>query len=464
MEFASWHKRAVQIPWWSSEKVLKVATDCSGIGMPEQALLTLAESRGLNVQFAFGSDLMAPCRKWIEAMRPGPVLVDMTARKFGKGSFTTVSNGNSMTFARTALDLDLYVCGFVCSPFTKNGQRRQWQHEHSSTFFASIKTILCLQPRCFVLENVLGISNNTSWQVVEQAFSLLAPRYMIHKVRADAKDFGVPQSRPRIFFIGVRKDMVKPAILEAPEALRQALVERKLAKAQTTAPIYVDFLKECGYPIVQNKLLTDTENLDMQCTCGPHAVCKLHTCKCQKCIQFGSHVKACVWRSSVKTYRIQTRKQRMAYLSLWRKAKTNMKLKSVPDYFHFARRARLHTASVTSPLNRCVLKALSESNDLMNPKTILRLSKTIGRNSLRNDGIVPTLTNGCLNMFVPSAARCLTIPQLLCLSGLAPQEHWQAFELAAEVPGTTMANLIAGTMSLPVIGCVIATTLSLIGT
>ena len=254
-------------------------------------------------------------------MRPGPVLVDMTARKFDKGSFATVSNGNSMTFARTALDLDLYVCGFVCSPFTKNGQRRQWQHEHSSTFFASIKTILCLQPRCFVLENVLGISNNTSRQVVEQAFSLLAPRYMIHKVRADAKDFGVPQSRPRIFFIGVRKDMVKPAILEAPEALRQALVERKLAKAHTTAPIYVDFLKECGYPIVQNKLLTDTENLDMQCTCGPHAVCKLHPCKCQKCIQFGSHVKACVWRSSVKTYRIQTRKQRMAYLSLWRKAK-----------------------------------------------------------------------------------------------------------------------------------------------
>ena len=300
-----------------------MATDCSGIGMPEQALMTLAEKRGLKVKFAFSSDLVATCRRWMENLRPGPVLVDMTARQFDSqnGSFTTVSDGRRWTLTADQADLDLYVCGFVCSPFTKNGQRREWQHEHSHTFFASIKTILCLKPRCFVLENVLGISNNTSAQVVEQALSRLTPFFKIHKVKADALDFGVPQSRPRIFFIGLRRDTMKPGILKAPDDLRQALVESKLARAHTTAPSYPVFLEQCKLPIIPNKLSVQSVPSDLQCSCGPHSVCKLHTCKCQACIEHGPKVKACMWRSSIKAYKVQTKQQRMDHLTLWRKVK-----------------------------------------------------------------------------------------------------------------------------------------------
>ena len=188
------------------------------MGMPEQTLLSLAEARGLKATFFFGSDVLESSRRWCQAIRPGPMFTDVHDRSFDPQNGTIVANlrGERLTFSRDSADLDVYVCGFMCSPFTKNGQRQEWQHEHSNTFFACITTIVCLRPRCFVLENVVGISNNTSFEVVEEALARVSG-YVVHKVRRDAVEFGIPQHRPRLFFVGLRLDALKPEIAEAPQ-------------------------------------------------------------------------------------------------------------------------------------------------------------------------------------------------------------------------------------------------------
>ncbi len=106
-------------------------------------------------------------------------------------------------------------------------------------------------------------------------------------------------------------------------------------------------------------------------------------------------------------------------------------MQSVPSYFQLARLRGLDTTWITSPLNRNCMIQLSMTANLLSRHTVLRLNKTFGRNSLRSDGVVPTLTDGCTMMCVPAAATTLTVNQLLCLTGLHPDSHSQAFDVAS---------------------------------
>ena len=123
--------------------------------------------------------------------------------------------------------------------------------------------------------------------------------------------------------------------------------------------------------------------------------------------------------------------QRREYLKRWRHVRKDKSIKAVPDYFALARHLHLDTSAVTSPLNRNALRHLSQVQNLLHTNGVMRLNKSIGRNSFRSDGIVPTLTCGCTRMFVPSAASLLTVPQLLCLSGVHPERHPDVVELAS---------------------------------
>ena len=94
---------------------------------------------------------------------------------------------------------------------------------------------------------------------------------------------------------------------------------------------------------------------------------------------------------------------------------------------------------------------------------VLLLSKSLGRNAVRDDGIVSPLTHGCTALFVPSAAQVLTVPQIMCLTGLHPKAHQRCFQIQASMSTAVMDLLIANAMSLPVVGTVCAVALSMLG-
>ena len=97
-------------------------------------------------------------------------------------------------------NIDVYVCGFRCTPFTPNGQRKEWADEHSKTFFSAVKTIATLRPRVAVLENVVAISNNSNSEVVKQALSNLRG-YIVLYLQVNTSDVGVPHHRVRIYMV-----------------------------------------------------------------------------------------------------------------------------------------------------------------------------------------------------------------------------------------------------------------------
>ena len=68
-----------------------------------------------------------------------------------------------------------------------------------------IRCVLQTRPRAFIAENVPGILEaKFAAFVTENIIAPLTPQYTIFKFKLAAHDFGVPQSRRRVFFVGFR--------------------------------------------------------------------------------------------------------------------------------------------------------------------------------------------------------------------------------------------------------------------
>ena len=69
---------------------------------------------------------------------------------------------------------------------------------------------------------------------------------------------------------------------------------------------------------------------------------------------------------------------------------------------------------------------------------------------------------GALLFFLPAFARCLTIPQLLCLCGFHPTLNKKVFKQAEDMRPSDMSLLIGNSMGVPVVGHVMAVALGII--
>ena len=101
------------------------------------------------------------------------------------------------------------IGGPPCQDFSVNGSRKGFKGIRGKLMVIFIEKILELKPTFFLIENVHGLLQYKSHR--EFMFELLDRLRLLysidHKI-LNALDFGVPQSRERVFFIGIRKDFV----------------------------------------------------------------------------------------------------------------------------------------------------------------------------------------------------------------------------------------------------------------
>ena len=478
-----WLRRAAVPSWWTAHRPLRMATDCSGIGVPEIAMQMMGQRTGGAVDHMWTCDVFKPSQKWLQGlMGEHTLLADMMERSFDitSGAFTATDiKGNQHTFKKDC-NIDVYVCGFMCTPFTRNGTRQSWNHEDTKTFWATLKTILAVLPRSFVLENVISIHDRYNKPVLDKALMLLEKEYLVFQICCDSKLFGVPQRRARVYFVGVRHAELHPKYAgRSVEILRQ-FVEQKVKSFQThTEGDKIDFrkfLKEEGLEVHEGQSSQSSESPESSpssessescstdCTCAVSVHCLAHPCTCSYCKDYGEHAKKCRWRINIRNYtKLQSsRKKRLSYLKLWRKVKNDDKLKVAPDYFSIAARKGIDTSSPHCPRQRVTLRELSYERNLLNGATILNLKKSFGRCQIRADGLVPTLGGGCLGFFLPSVASYLTVDHLLCLSGLSPRENKICYQLANDQNNGDMEWMMGNTMTLPVVGPVLSVALGML--
>lgn len=182
--------------------MLKIATDFSGIGSPEQALKNLK----IKHKVVFSCEIDKHARKSYEAIH--------STAKF----YEDITKRNHSEVEK----LDLYVAGFPCQAFSMAGKRLGFEDTRGTLFFNVAEFIKINQPKVFILENVKGLLSHDSGRTFETIKSVLSDNggtingqtqipfyedglgYHIYFQVLNTKEHGIPQNRERIFIIGFK--------------------------------------------------------------------------------------------------------------------------------------------------------------------------------------------------------------------------------------------------------------------
>ena len=168
-------------------KPIRVGTDCSGIEAPLQALQLL----NIPYKHIFSCDNDPHVVKSIKANHNPKILYDNI-------------------FERNVKELpllDFYIAGFPCQTFSTLGKRAGFDDIRGTIFFECYNAIKNTKPKFFILENVKGLINHDKGKTFEIILDKLTKlkTYNIYWKLFNTKNYGVPQSRERIYIVGIDK-------------------------------------------------------------------------------------------------------------------------------------------------------------------------------------------------------------------------------------------------------------------
>lgn len=134
---------------------------------------------------------------------------------------------------------DMLIAGFPCQTFSVIGRKDGFSDDRGQIIFHLARIIEETQPVCFLLENVKGLvthDNGNTLKIILNELNKVG--YDITYKVLTSLDYGVPQMRQRVYFIGFRKDLNKricnfkwPNIVEKP-ALMNYLIDNHVASEE----------------------------------------------------------------------------------------------------------------------------------------------------------------------------------------------------------------------------------------
>lgn len=137
--------------------------------------------------------------------------IDKEARKTYSINFGEVPAGDITKINENTIpDHDILVGGFPCQAFSIAGKRGGFNDTRGTLFFDVARIIKAKQPKAFFLENVKGLTNHRGGKTLQTILNVLRNDlgYVVPEPQImNAKDFGVPQNRERIFIVGFRGDL-----------------------------------------------------------------------------------------------------------------------------------------------------------------------------------------------------------------------------------------------------------------
>ena len=174
---------------------LKVGTDCSGIETPIMTLRLLSQLSNGKISFShlFASEIDSKIISFIENnFKPNVIYKDLTTR-----------DNNDIP------RLDLYIAGFPCQSFSNSGTQLGFNDEKKGQIFFYIHDFIKKnKPRVFVLENVKNLVHHdrgNTWKTIIDMLNKLP--YKIYFKVLNTLDYGLPQSRTRIYIVGVHNSI-----------------------------------------------------------------------------------------------------------------------------------------------------------------------------------------------------------------------------------------------------------------
>lgn len=181
-----WAKREFRYP----TRIIRLATSFSGIGAIEYAFKRL----GLNYKIQFAGDINANCKKAYFAN------YDITEDKW----HTDIHNFNAKPYKGK---VDIFVGGAPCQAFSIVGEQRGFNDTRGTLFREFARVVKECKPKVFIFENVQGLfkhDHGRTWDIIRHTFEDYCG-YDIHYQLLNARDYGIPQTRERLYCIGFRK-------------------------------------------------------------------------------------------------------------------------------------------------------------------------------------------------------------------------------------------------------------------
>jgi len=107
-------------------------------------------------------------------------------------------------------NFDVLCAGFPCQAFSIAGKRGGFEDTRGTLFFDVAEIIKERRPKAVFLENVKGLRNHNGGKTLATILNVLRSDlgyYVPEPQIMNAKDFGVPQNRERIYIVGFRNDL-----------------------------------------------------------------------------------------------------------------------------------------------------------------------------------------------------------------------------------------------------------------
>lgn len=202
----------------NGRRVIKSIRDiCERLGMLHEKILTAKIEKKLSTlpsyddKKAYIDSLYAPYERKNQVKKTYMANYDIDERHF----YWNVSflDGNEYKGK-----VDLFVGGSPCQSFSLVGKQRGLEDTRGTLFYEYARLVKEIQPKVFIYENVRAIlsnDNGRTWETITQIFTDL--NYTWDYKILNARDYGIPQNRERVFVVGFRNDLKLAKKFEFPE-------------------------------------------------------------------------------------------------------------------------------------------------------------------------------------------------------------------------------------------------------
>ncbi|QCC86794.1 DNA cytosine methyltransferase [Desulfovibrio desulfuricans] len=108
-------------------------------------------------------------------------------------------------------EVDIVIGGYPCQSFSMGGNRNPENDKRTYLYLEFLRCLNNTSPKFFVAENVSGLKKIDNGSFLHEQIRVFNDAgkfgYDVYFKVVDAKDYGVPQSRKRLFIVGIRKDL-----------------------------------------------------------------------------------------------------------------------------------------------------------------------------------------------------------------------------------------------------------------
>lgn len=140
------------------------------------------------------------------------------ANEFDKGIWNTYEKNHTAPLIKGDIrniqesdfpnEVDGIIGGPPCQSWSEAGSLRGINDSRGQLFFDYIRILREKQPKFFLAENVSGMLANRHSEAVKNIIDQFEQcGYDVSVTLVNAADYGVPQDRKRVFYIGFRKDL-----------------------------------------------------------------------------------------------------------------------------------------------------------------------------------------------------------------------------------------------------------------